>query len=65
MAKVQITERHGTIGVLKGDGENETFQYKANFNLRIVAKVEGAKDGYIARVTRVQIMSPGIYSYSL
>lgn len=52
MTHVRITERRGTIGVLKGNGENEIFQCKANFSLRIVAKVEGAKDGYIARVTR-------------
>ena len=52
MAHARITERRGTIGVLKGNGENEIFQCKANFSLRIVAKVEGAKDGYIARVTR-------------
>lgn len=44
-----ITERRGTIGVLKGTGET---QFKANFSLKVVAKVEGAKDGYIARVTR-------------
>ncbi len=47
-----ITERKGTIGALKGTGETETFQSKANFRLEIVAKVEGNKDGYIARVTR-------------
>lgn len=47
-----ITERRGTIGVLKGTGETETFQFKANFSLKVVAKVEGVKDGYIARVTR-------------
>jgi len=51
-AHIRITERRGTIGVLKGNGENEIFQCKENFSLRIVAKVEGAKDGYIARVTR-------------
>ena len=44
-----ITERRGIIGVLKGTGETETFQFKANFSLKVVAKVEGAKDGYIAR----------------
>ena len=48
----EITERRGTIGVLKGAGENEVFQQKANFALDIVAKVEGNMDGYIARVTR-------------
>ena len=47
-----VTERRGTIGVVKGSGENESFQTKANFSLKIVAKVEGTKDGYIARVTR-------------
>lgn len=47
-----VTERRGTIGVVKGSGENESFQAKANFSLKIVAKVEGTKDGYIARVTR-------------
>jgi len=47
-----ITVRNGTIGILKGTGESESFQSKANFSLKIVAKVEGAKDGYIARVTR-------------
>lgn len=46
-----ITERRGTIGTLKGTGESEVFQPKANFSLKIVAKVEGTKDGYIARVT--------------
>lgn len=44
-----VTERKGTT---KGSGENETFQSKANFSLKVVAKVEGMKDGYIARVTR-------------
>ena len=47
-----VAERRGTIGTVKGSGENETFQPKANFSLNIVAKVEGSKDGYIARVTR-------------
>ena len=47
-----ITERCGIIGVLKGTGEPETFQFKVNFSLKVVAKVERAKDGYIARVTR-------------
>lgn len=47
-----VTERRGTIGSVKGSGENEVFQPKANFCLKIVAKVEGTKDGYIARVTR-------------
>lgn len=47
-----VTERKGTIGTTKGSGENEVFQSKANFSLKVVAKVEGMKDGYIARVTR-------------
>ena len=47
-----VTERKGTIGTTKGTGENELFTSKANFSLKIVAKVEGTKDGYIARVTR-------------
>ena len=51
-ASAQVTERRGTIGTLKGAGETETFQQRANFSLDIVAKVEGSMDGYIARVTR-------------
>lgn len=47
-----ITERGGVIGVVKGNGETETFLPKANFSLIIAAKVEGSKDGYIARITR-------------
>ncbi len=47
-----VSERNGTIGTTKGSGENEVFQAKANFSLKIVAKVEGTKDGYTARVTR-------------
>lgn len=47
-----VTERRGTIGTVKGSGDNEVFQPKANFCLKIVAKVEGTKDGYVARVTR-------------
>lgn len=47
-----VTERKGIIGTVKGTGENEVFQAKGNFSLKIVAKVEGTKDGYIARVTR-------------
>ena len=47
-----VTERKGTIGTTKGTGESELFTSKANFSLKIVAKVEGTKDGYIARVTR-------------
>ena len=40
------------IGMVKGSGETERFQHKANFTLTIIAKVEGAKDGYVARITR-------------
>ena len=47
-----ITERRGIIEILKGTGETETFQFKANFSLKVIAKVEGTKDGHIARVTR-------------
>lgn len=47
-----VTERKGTIGTVKGTGENEVFTSKANFSLKVIAKVEGTKDGYIARVTR-------------
>lgn len=47
-----VTVRKGTIGTLKGTGESESFQPKANFSLEIVAKVEDNKDGYIARITR-------------
>lgn len=54
-----VTERRGTIGSVKGSGENEVFQPKANFCLKIVAKVEGTKDGYIARVTRAPTMLQG------
>lgn len=49
---MSVTERRGIIGTVKGSGENETFQPKANFSLKIVAKVEGIKDGYVARVIR-------------
>lgn len=49
---MSVTERKGSIGILKGSGENEVFIPRANFSLKIVAKVEGKKDGYIARVTR-------------
>lgn len=52
MAQIRVTERRGAIGVLKGSGEAEVFQIKANFSLKVVAKVEGAMDGYIGRVTR-------------
>ena len=47
-----VTEKDGTIGITKGTGENEVFHTRGNFTLTIVSKVEGAKDGYIARVTR-------------
>ena len=47
-----VCGRNGTIGTTKGSGENETFVVKSNFALKVVAKVEGSKDGYIARVTR-------------
>lgn len=47
-----VTERCGTIDTIKGTCQNEVFQAKANFSLRIVAKVEGTKDGYIACITR-------------
>ena len=47
-----VTKRDGCIGLVKGSGENEFFHARANFTLEIIAKVEGAKDGYIARVTR-------------
>ena len=42
------------IGMVKGSGETERFQHQANFTLTtcIIAKVEGAKDGYVARITR-------------
>lgn len=49
---MSVTERNGSIGIVKGSGENETFNPRGNFVLKIVAKVEGAKDGYVARVTR-------------
>ena len=49
---MSVTERKGSIGVLKGSGESEVFIPRANFSLKVVAKVEGKKDGYIARVTR-------------
>lgn len=49
---MSVTERKGTIGVIKGSGESEVFTSRANFSLKIVAKVEGKKDGYIAHVTR-------------
>ena len=44
-----VTERRGTI---KGLEKMEVFQPKANFCLKIVAKVEGTKDDYIAHVTQ-------------
>ena len=43
-------EEWGSIGILKGTGENETFHPRGNFPLKIVAKVEGAKDGYMLHV---------------
>lgn len=49
---MSVTERNGCIGVVKGSGDSETFLARGNFTLKIVAKVEGAKDGYLARVTR-------------
>ena len=48
---MSVIERNGPIGILKGTGENEIFHPRGNFALKIVAKVEGAKDGYVARVT--------------
>ena len=47
-----VTERGGCIGVVKGTGDSETFVARGNFTLEIVAKVEGAQDRYLARVTR-------------
>jgi len=49
---MSISERDGAIGLIKSNGEEETFQQKANFSLVIVAKVEGSKDGYVSRITR-------------
>ena len=49
---MSVTERNGSIGIVRGSGESETFNPRGNFVLKIVAKVEGAKDGYVARVTR-------------
>ena len=40
-----VTGRRGTIGSVKGSGENEVLRPKVNFCLKIVAKVEGTKDG--------------------
>ena len=47
-----ICERGGVLGTVKGNGGTETFFPKANFSLTIIAKVEGSKDVYIARITR-------------
>jgi len=47
---MSISERDGAIGLIKSNGEEETFQQKANFSLVIVAKVEGSKD--VGRITR-------------
>ena len=41
------------IGLVKGSGETEVFHERATFSFKIVAKVEGASDGYVARVTRM------------
>lgn len=49
---MSVTERNGCIGVVKGKPEAEIFHARGNFTLKVVAKVEGAKDGYVARVTR-------------
>ena len=49
---LHYSEREGAIGIVKGNGETENFQLKANFSLVIIARVEGSKDGYIARITR-------------
>jgi len=39
---MSISERDGAIGLIKSNGEEETFQQKANFSLLIVAKVKMA-----------------------
>ena len=49
-----VVERGGCIGLVKGSGENEVFNARGNFTLKLVAKVEGARDGYVARITRAQ-----------
>lgn len=49
-----VVERDGNIGIVKGSGENKIFHPRGNFTLKIVAKVGGAKDGYVARITRAQ-----------
>ena len=49
---MSVTEKNGCIGVVRGTGDSEKFLAKGNFSLSIVAKVEGARDGYLARVTR-------------
>ena len=38
--------------MIRGSGENETFKARANFCLKVVAKVEGISDGYLAHVIR-------------
>ena len=50
---MRVTERNGSIGVVKGSGDSEMFHQRGNFVLKIVVKVEGGKDGYVARVTRL------------
>ena len=45
-----VVERGGNIGIVKGSGENEIFHPRGNFTLKIVAKVEGAKDGYVHNI---------------
>lgn len=47
-----LTERRGTIGTVKGSGENGVFQPKANLSLKSVANVEGTKDGYMACIAQ-------------
>ena len=60
-----VTERKGTIGTTKGTGESELFTSKANFSLKIVAKVEGTKDGYTLLVLLEPLtMQPGNYEYT-
>ena len=48
---MSIIERDGCVGIEKGSAD-KVFNQRGNFTLKIVAKVEGGKDGYIARVTR-------------
>jgi len=49
---MSVAIRRGVIGIVKGSGDTETFQERGNFSLEVVAKVEGALDGYLARITR-------------